>query len=67
MVCSKDFENIVITMDDSTLKQVPKCKYLGSIITEDEKSKKDIMKRIKEAKVMFNNRKQLLCSNNFRL
>ena len=67
MVCSKDFENINITMDDNTLKQVPKFKYLGSIITEDGKNKKDIMQRIKEAKVMFNNKKQLLCSNNFSL
>jgi hypothetical protein len=30
MVCCKDFENINITMDDRTLKQVPKFKYLGS-------------------------------------
>ena len=27
-------------MDDSTLKQVPKFKYLGSTITEDGKNKK---------------------------
>ena len=56
-VCSKDFENINVTMDDNTLKQVPKFKYLDSIITEDVKNKKDIMQRIKEAKVMFNNKK----------
>ena len=37
-------------MDDNTLKQVPKFKYLGSIITEDGENKKDIMQRIKEAK-----------------
>ena len=40
MVCSKDFENINITMDDSTLKQVPKFKFLGSVMTEDKKNKK---------------------------
>jgi len=28
------------------------------------KNKEDITKRIKEAEVMFNNQKQLLCSNN---
>ena len=39
MVCSEDFENINITMEDNTLKQVPKFKYLGSIITEDGKNK----------------------------
>ena len=43
MVCSKYFENINITIDDNTLKQVPKFKYLGSIIIEDGKNKKDIM------------------------
>ena len=43
MVCSKDFENINITVDDNTLRQVPKFKYLGSIITEDGKNKKNIM------------------------
>ena len=56
MVCSKDFENINIKMDDNTLKQVSKFKYLGSIIG-DGKNKNDIMQRIKEAKVIFNNKK----------
>ena len=42
VVCSKDLENISITMDDNTSKQVPKFKYLGSIITEDGKNKKKI-------------------------
>jgi len=64
MVCSADFENINITIDDNALKQVPKFKYLGSIITEDGKNKEDIIQRIKEAKVMFNNKEQLLWSNN---
>jgi len=54
-------------MDDNVLKQVPKSKYVGSIITEDGKNKEDIIQRIKEAPVMFNNKKQLLCSNNFSL
>ena len=62
MICSKDFENIDIKMDDSALKQVPKFKYLGSIFTEDGKNKEDIIQRIKEAEVMFNNKKQLQCS-----
>jgi hypothetical protein len=43
MVCSKDPENISIKMDDDTLKQVPKFKYLGSIFTEDGKNKADII------------------------
>ena len=41
--------------------------YLGSIFTEDGKNKEDIIQRIKEAKVTFNNKKQLLCSNNLSL
>ena len=43
MVCSKDPENINDKMDDNTLKQVPKFKYLGSIFTEDGKNKEDII------------------------
>jgi len=62
-VCSKDSENINIKMGDNARKQVPKFKYLGSIITEDGKSKEVIIQRIKGAKVMFNNKKQPLCSN----
>jgi hypothetical protein len=31
-VCSKDFENINIKMDDNALKQEPKFKYLGNTI-----------------------------------
>ena len=38
-------------MDDNLLKQVPKFKYLGSIITEDGKNKEDITQRIKELKL----------------
>ena len=67
MVCSKDPENINDKMDDNTLKQVPKFKYLGSIFTEDGKNKEDIIQWINEAKVTFNNKKQILCSNNHSL
>ena len=67
MVCSKNRENINIKMDDDVLKQVPKFKYLGSIFTEDGENKEDIIQRVKEAKIIFNNRKQLLCSNNLGL
>jgi len=65
MFCSKDPENINIKMDDDALKQVPKFEYLG--IIEEGKNKKYIIQRIKEAKVLFNNKKQLLYSNNFSL
>jgi len=62
-----DPEKINIKMDDDALNQVPKFKYLGSIFIEDGKNKEGIIQGIKEAKVMFNNKKQLLCSNNFSL
>jgi len=55
MVFSKEFENINIKIDDNALKQLPKFKYLDSIITEDGENREDIIQRIKEAKVMFNN------------
>ena len=54
-------------MDDDALKQVPKFKYLGSIFTEDGKNKEDTIQRIKEARVTFNKKKQLLCSNSLSL
>jgi hypothetical protein len=56
MICSKDFENIDIKMDDNALKQVPKFKYLVSIFTEDGKNKEDIIQRIKETGVIFNDK-----------
>jgi hypothetical protein len=40
---------------------------VGSEITEDGNNREDIMQRIREAKVMFNNKKQLLCLNNLSL
>lgn len=67
MVCSKDPENINIRIEDDALKQVPTFKYLGSIFTEDGRSKEDVKQRIREAKSMFNNKKQLLCSNSLKL
>ena len=67
MVCSKDFENTNIKVDDDAPKQVQKFHYLSSIFTEDGKNKEDTIQRIKEAKVMFSNKKQQLCSNNLSL
>ena len=67
LVCSKDPENNNINMDDDPLKQVPKFKFLSGIFTEDGKNKENIIQRIKEAKVMSNNKKQLFCSNNLSL
>jgi hypothetical protein len=54
-------ENNNTKMDDNAVKQVPKFKYLGSIITEDGKNKEDKIQRTEEAKIMFNNKNQTLC------
>jgi hypothetical protein len=54
-------------MEGDALKQVPTFKYLDSIFTEYWKNKEGIIERIKEAKVMFNSKKQLLCSNKLSL
>jgi len=57
MVCSQDPENISITKDDDALQQVTKYKCLGSIFTEYGKNKEDVIQRVKEATIMFNNKK----------
>jgi hypothetical protein len=49
--------DINIKMDKYALKQVSKFKYLGSTITQDGKNREDIMQRIREAELMFNNKK----------
>ena len=67
MFCFKDPKNIIITMDDHALQQVTTFKYLGNIFTEEGKHKEDIIQRVKEAKIMFNNKRHLLCSNNLSL
>ena len=51
-------------MDDNASKQVPNLSTQASLIKEDGKNKEDLIQRIKEAKIMFNNKKQLLCSKN---
>jgi len=43
-------------MDDKALNQVPKFRYLGSIMTEDGENKEGIIRLIKEAKVRFINK-----------
>jgi hypothetical protein len=41
MVCSKDPDNIYIKTNEDVLTQVPKFKYITSILTEDGKNKED--------------------------
>jgi hypothetical protein len=67
MVCSKYPENIRIKMEDNALKQVPNFRYLRCIFTEDGENKEDTIQRVKEAKIMSNNKTQLICSNHLGL
>jgi len=46
IIFSKYSENINIKMDEDALKQVPKFKHLGSILTVDGENKEDIIQRI---------------------
>ena len=52
MVCSKDPKNIYIKTNEDVLTQVPKFKYISSILTEDGKNKGDIIQQIRDAKVI---------------
>jgi len=43
-------------MEDNALKNTPKFKYVSNIFSEGGKNKEDITQRIKEAKVMCNDK-----------
>ena len=47
-------------MDGQKLEQVDKFKYLGSWITDDDRSEVEIKSRIAMTKQAFNNRRELL-------
>ncbi|KAL1447695.1 hypothetical protein WDU94_012218 [Cyamophila willieti] len=64
LVCSKEKEEVNIHVNNELIKQIETFKYLGSNITEDAKSTCDIKQRIAMAKIAFNKKKTLLCSNN---
>ncbi|KAI5752456.1 hypothetical protein M8J77_017138 [Diaphorina citri] len=64
LVCSKEREEVNIYIKNEKIKQIDTFKYLGSNITQDAKSTSDIKQRIALAKIAFNKKKILLCSNN---
>jgi hypothetical protein len=39
-------------MDDGAVKEIPNCKYLDSIFTEDAKNEEDVIQGTTEAKLM---------------
>lgn len=54
LICSKQIEqNISISLKGDKIEQVNQFKYLGSIISNDERSKKGIKSRIGQAKKAF--------------
>ena len=71
MVCGKDDKqrnaNVTIIMNEETLEEVDEFTYLGSIITKDGRSKREIRSRIRQAKIAFNKKKRLFISNNIEL
>lgn len=64
LVCTKEREEVNIQINNEKIKQINTFKYLGSNITEDAKCTSDIKQRIALAKIAFNKKKTLLCSNN---
>jgi len=65
LVCyKKNISSINITLDNKRIVQVDNFKYLGSIITNDGKSIKEIRSRIGQIKNPFLKKKKLLTSKN---
>ncbi|KAL1448654.1 hypothetical protein WDU94_014026 [Cyamophila willieti] len=64
LVCSKEREEVNIIINNEKIKQIDTFKYLGSNITRDARSSNDIKQRISLAKIAFNKKKSILCSNN---
>ena len=64
MAASKKLEtpNVNISLDGTTIEQVQKMVYLGSITTEDGKSEVEIKRRIEITENAFNNMKTVLSS-----
>jgi hypothetical protein len=65
MICSKQNEpNINISLKGKIMEQINQFKYLGSIIDNEGRSKKEIKSRIGQAKKAFLLKSKLLTSNN---
>jgi hypothetical protein len=63
LVCSKNNITIKIHLQNNQeIKQVEEFAYLGSIISKDGRSAKEIVKRICQAKIAFNKKRGLFTS-----
>ena len=69
VVCSRDNprRTRIKLNDNEIIEQVEDFTYLGSIISSDGKCKKEIIKRICQAKVAFNKKRSLFTSKNIDL
>lgn len=68
MACSKtNPAKLNIYIDNARIEQVQHFNYLGSKITEDGRSKDEILSRIAQAKRAFQNKKHLLTTNSMDL
>ncbi|KAL4084163.1 hypothetical protein QTP88_027996 [Uroleucon formosanum] len=66
LVCSRN-NNITTRIhlqNNQEIKQVEEFAYLGSIVSKDDRSKKEIVKRICQAKIPFNKKRGLFTSKN---
>jgi len=68
MVCSKaNLIRLKINIDNEQIKQVQQFTYLGSNITEDGRSKTNIICRIAQAKRAFQDKSHILTTNSITL
>uniref|UniRef100_A0A8D8XEA4 Craniofacial development protein 2 n=1 Tax=Cacopsylla melanoneura TaxID=428564 RepID=A0A8D8XEA4_9HEMI len=71
LICSRMEEDrqrtLSIKLEDEILQQVTEYKYLGSLITNDGTSRKEIISRIGQAKCAFNKKKELFTSRSIDL
>ncbi|KAF0750315.1 Uncharacterized protein FWK35_00037690, partial [Aphis craccivora] len=68
ILCSKtNPAQLNIFIDNARIEQVQHFNYLGSKITEDGRSKDEILSRIAQAKRAFQNKKHLLTTNSMDL
>lgn len=64
---SKNGTQANIMLEGTPIENVNEFTYLGSKITSDAKSKRDIQSRICQAKIAFNKKKRLFTSNNLNI
>jgi len=62
VVCSRENprRTIIKLIDNETIEQIEDFTYLGSIVSSDGKCRKEIIKRICQAKVAFNKKRSIL-------